>query len=267
MKKMRLVPACVAAVVALSLAACGGTSSDSANDCTLEVFAASSLSSALTEMSENVRIETGCDVTFKFGSSGSLAASIDAGATPDVFLSSGTGSVSAAGLDVNNARALVESRLAVITRKGSEAATEVTTVDDLLEKKWKLGLCAATAPCGELADAVLLNATNIYGAESGFSRESLADTEAINASDLLTKVEMGELDVVLGYASSCASNPDLVCTVIPDEMNGQQLGEKTTFYVTPLSDSTSTAQLLSYMNSTTFTQRLVADFGFEELAQ
>jgi hypothetical protein len=78
---------------------------------------------------------------------------------------------------------------------------------------------------------------------------------------------MGELDVVLGYASSCASNPDLVCTVIPDEMNGQQLGEKTTFYVTPLGNSASVAKLLSYMNSTKFTQRLVVDFGFEELTK
>ena len=264
---MRPLPACVVAVVAMSLTACGAASSDSVNDCNLEVFAASSLSSALTEMTDELRSETGCDVTFKFGSSGSLAASIDAGATPDVFLSSGTGSVNAAGLDVSRARALVESRLAVIARKGSEAAMAVKTLDDLREKKWQLGLCAATAPCGELADAVFLNATNIYGEEFGFSRESLADTEAINASDLLTKVEMGELDVVLGYASSCASNPDLVCTVIPDEENGQQLGEKTTYFLTPLGDSASAAKLLGYMESKKFTQRLVADFGFEELTQ
>jgi molybdate transport system substrate-binding protein len=264
---MRLLPAGVVALVALSLTACGGASSDSANDCTLEVFAASSLSPALTEMIDDVRSETGCDVTFKFGSSGSLAASIDAGATPDVFLSSGTGSISAAGLDVSSARALVDSRLAVIAKKGSEAALAVKTVDDLLEKKWKLGLCAATAPCGELADAVLLNATNIYGEDSGFSRESLADTEVINASDLLTKVEMGELDVVLGYASSCANNPDLVCTVIPDEKNGQQLGEKTTYFLTPLGDSVGVTRLLDYMNSLKFLQRLIADFGFEELTK
>ena len=264
---MRPLHACVVAVLGLSLAACGGASSDSADNCTLEIFAASSLSSALNEMSDELRSETGCEVTFKFGSSGSLAASIDAGATPDVFLSVGTRSVNAAGLDVSSARALVESRLAVITRRGSEAATAVETLEDLREKKWQLGLCAATAPCGELADAVLLNATNIYGDDSGFSREALADTEAINASDLLTKVEMGELDVVLGYASSCASNPDLVCTVIPDEENGQQLGEKTTYFLTPLGDSASAAKLLGYMESKKFTQRLVADFGFEELTQ
>jgi ABC-type molybdate transport system substrate-binding protein len=264
---MRPLSACVVAFVAMSLTGCGAALSDSVDNCTLEVFAASSLSSALTEMTDDVRSETGCDVTFKFGSSGSLAASIDAGATPDVFLSSGTGSVSVAGLDVSSARALVESRLAVIAKQGSEASLAVKTVDDLLDRKWKLGLCAVTAPCGELADAVLLNAMNIYGDDSGFSREALADTEAVNASDLLTKVEMGELDVVLGYASSCASNPDLVCTVIPDEMNGQKLGEKTTLYVTPLGNSASVAKLLSYMNSTKFTQRLVVDFGFEELTK
>jgi ABC-type molybdate transport system substrate-binding protein len=267
MRKMRPLPACVVAVVAMSLTACGGASSGSADDCSVEIFAASSLASALTEMTDDLRSESGCDVTFKFGSSGSLAASIDAGATPDIFLSSGTGSVSAAGLDVSSARALVESRLAVITKKGSEAASAVTTVDDVLEKRWQLGLCAATAPCGELADEVLLNAANVYGEDSGFSRESLADTEAINASDLLTKVEMGELDVVLGYASSCATSPGLVCTVIPDEKNGQQLGEKTTYFLTPLGDPASLAKLLAYMESRKFIQRLVGDFGFEELTQ
>jgi ABC-type molybdate transport system substrate-binding protein len=157
--------------------------------------------------------------------------------------------------------------LAIITSKGSDASREVIAIDDLLEKKWKLGLCATTAPCGELADEVLANAGDVFGNTFDFGRGELADTEAINASDLLTKVEMGELDVVLGYASSCASNPDLVCTVIPDEKNGQQLGEKTTFYVTPLGDSASTAQLLRYMNSAKFTQRLVADFGFEKLTR
>ena len=264
---MRPLPACVVAVIAMSLTACGGASSGSADTCSVEIFAASSLSSALTEMTDELRSESGCDVTFKFGSSGSLAASIDAGATPDVFLSSGTRSVSAAGLDVSSARAIVESRLAVITKKGSDASKAVEAVDDLLEKKWKLGLCAATAPCGELADSVLLNASNVYGIDSGFSRTSLADTEAINASDLLTKVEMGELDVVLGYVSSCASSPNLVCTVIPDEMNGQQLGEKTTYFLTPIGDSAGVSRLLNYMSSVKFTQRLVTDFGFEELTK
>jgi hypothetical protein len=78
---------------------------------------------------------------------------------------------------------------------------------------------------------------------------------------------MGELDVVLGYASSCATSPGLVCTVIPDEKNGQQLGEKTTYFLTPLGDPASLAKLLAYMESRKFIQRLVGDFGFEELTQ
>jgi hypothetical protein len=55
--------------------------------------------------------------------------------------------------------------------------------------------------------------------------------------------------------------------VIPDEMNGQQLGKKTTFYLTPLGDSASVEILLGYLESTKFAQRLVADFGFEELTK
>ena len=258
---------CVAAVVALSLTACGESSTDSADDCSVEIFAASSLSSALTAMTDELRTESGCDITYKFGSSGSLAATIESGATPDLFLSSGTTSVTASGLDVKTSRAIVESSLAIITSKGSDASREVIAIDNLLEKKWKLGLCATTAPCGELADEVLANAGDVFGNTFDFGRGELADTEAINASDLLTKVEMGELDVVLGYASSCAGNSDLTCAVIPADLDGRGLGEKTTYYVTPINDSSQVTRLLAYITSLKFSERLVTDFGFEALVK
>ena len=258
---------CVAAVVALSLTACGESSTDSADDCSVEIFAASSLSSALTAMTDELRTESGCDITYKFGSSGSLAASIEAGATPDLFVSSGTASVAAAGLDVNTSSPIVESSLAIITSAGSAAAKELVTVADLLQKKWKLGLCATTAPCGELADEVLTNAGDVFGNTFDFGRNALGDTEAVNATDLLTKVEMGELDVVLGYASSCASNSDLTCTVIPAEVDGRRLGEKSTYFVTPINGSSQVTRLLTFMTSAKFSERLVTDFGFEALVK
>jgi molybdate transport system substrate-binding protein len=258
---------CVAAVVALSLTACGENSTDSADDCSVEIFAASSLSSALTAMTDELRTESGCDITYKFGSSGSLAASIEAGATPDLFVSSGTTSVDAAGLDVKSSSPIVESSLAIITSAGSAAANELTTVTDLLQTKWKLGLCVTTAPCGELADAVLTNAGVVFGEQFDFGRDALADTEAVNASDLLTKIEMGELDVVLGYASSCAGKSDLTCTVIPADLEGRRLGEKTTYFVTPVNDSPQVTRLLAYITSVKFSERLVTDFGFEELVK
>ena len=267
MHDVRVKRVCVAAVAALSLTACGENVTDSADDCNIEVFAASSLSSALTDMTDELSTESGCDITYKFGSSGSLAASIEAGATPDLFVSSGTASVAAAGLDVNTSSPIVESSLAIITSAGSAAAKELTTVADLLQTKWKLGLCVTTAPCGELADAVLANAGDVFGEQFDFGRAALADTEAINASDLLTKVEMGELDVVLGYASSCAGRSDLTCTVIPADVEGRQLGEKTTYFVTSVNNSSQAARLLTFLTSLKFTERLVTDFGFEELVK
>lgn len=267
MLDVRTIRLCAAAIVALSLTACAENSNGSTGDCSAEIFAASSLSSALTDMTDELRTESGCDITYKFGSSGSLAASIEAGATPDMFLSSGTAAVSAAGLDVNTSRAIVESSLAIITSKGSAASRELIAIDGLLEKKWKLGLCVATAPCGELADDVLANAGDAFGEAFEFGRDALADTEAINASDLLTKVEMGELDVVLGYASSCAENPDLSCTVIPADMDGRPLGKKSTYFVTPINVSPQVTGLLGLMTSAKFSERLVTDFGFEPLVK
>lgn len=217
-------------------------------------------------MTTELRDIAQCEIAFKFGSSGTLAAMISSGAQPDFFLTSGTNAVQAANLDPSSARALVESHLAVITAKGTAAATTVTSVKDLLETKWKLGLCASSAPCGDLADLVLMNAIDVYGEEFDFSREALADTEAANSSDLLTKLQMGELDVVLGYASSCATNDKLVCTPIPDSTDGRHLGEKSTYYVTALGTSGATKELAEYMYSFKFSGRLVADFGFETLS-
>ena len=267
MHDVRVKRVCIATVAALSLTACGERGIDSADDCNMEVFAASSLSSALTVMADELSTESGCEITYKFGSSGSLAASIEAGATPDLFVSSGTASVAAAGLDVNTSSPIVESSLAIITSAGSAAAKELTTVADLLQTKWKLGLCVTTAPCGALADEVLTNAGDVFGGKFNFGRNALADTEAINASDLLTKVEMGELDVVLGYASSCAGNSDLTCTAIPADFEGRRLGEKTTYFVTPINDSSQVTRLLAYMTSVKFSERLVTDFGFEALVR
>ena len=263
---MKLLRSVCAFSLLLTLTACGGGESDSRFDCTTTIFAASSLSSALTEMTAELRDVAQCEIAFKFGSSGTLAAMISSGAQPDFFLTSGTNAVQAANLDPSSARALVESHLAIITAKGTAAATTVTSVKDLLETKWKLGLCASSAPCGDLADLVLMNAIDVYGEEFDFSREALADTEAANSSDLLTKLQMGELDVVLGYASSCATNNKLVCTPIPDSAEGRRLGEKSTYYVTALGTTESTEKLTKYIYSFKFPGRLVADFGFETLS-
>ena len=263
---MKPVRTMAAAGLILAMASCGGSGSTSKMGCTTNIFAASSLSSALTEMTSELRDIAGCEIAYKFGSSGTLAASVSSGAKPDFFISSGTGSLESAGLDSGAAHALVDSHLAVITLKGSEAESAVTTVKDLLVTKWKLGLCSAAAPCGELADTVLTNAIDVYGEEFDFSREALADTEATSSSDLLTKLQMGELDAVLGYASSCATNKKLVCTPIPDSTDGRHLGEKSTYYVSVMGDSPATKRLMEFIYSFKFSGRLVADFGFETLS-
>ena len=263
---MKFLQSACAFSLLFTLAACGGGDSESRFDCTTTIFAASSLSSALTEMTPEFRDVAQCEIALKFGSSGTLAAMISSGAQPGLFLTSGTNALQAADLEPSSARAIVESHLAIVTAKGTDADTTVTTVKDLLETKWKLGLCASSAPCGDLADLVLMNAIDVYGEEFDFSREALADTEAANSSDLLTKLQMGELDVVLGYASSCATNDKLVCRAIPDIVDGRHLGEKSTYYVTALGASEATKKLAEYISSSEFSGRLVADFGFETLS-
>jgi hypothetical protein len=55
--------------------------------------------------------------------------------------------------------------------------------------------------------------------------------------------------------------------VIPADLDGRGLGEKTTYYVTPINDSSQVTRLLTFTTSAKFSERLVTDFGFEALVK
>jgi molybdate transport system substrate-binding protein len=166
------------------------------------VFAAASLTDAFGEIADEFEAANpGVNVEPSFGASSALREQILAGAPADVFASANLSNmdrVVEADAAAGDPRTFATNRLEIVVPAGNPA--DVTGLaafgdDDLL-----VGLCAAEAPCGELARKALANA--------GVTPR--LDTEEPDVRSLLTKVEAGELDAGLVYATDALAAGDAV---------------------------------------------------------
>jgi molybdate transport system substrate-binding protein len=113
-------------------------------------------------------------------------------------------------------------------------------------------LCVATAPCGDLADSIL--------EKSGSTRKALADTESPSVEDLVSKIEMGELDAGIVYHSDCVNaqkNKRALCVSIPSDANATN-----SYYVAALNSRSVTQQFVDFVGSPAFTTSLQSKYGF-----
>lgn len=178
-------------LLAAACAACGNGGSDGGR---LTVFAASSLTEVFTEIGAAFEDAEGVEVTFSFAGSSSLREQIRSGAPADVF----------AAADEEVMRPLVEEALVdepvafaanrpvLALAAGNPGA--VASLTDLERADLLVGLCAPEVPCGRLARAVL--------EEAGV--DASLDTEEPDVRALLTKLEAGELDAGIVYATDVA---------------------------------------------------------------
>ncbi len=151
---MRALPIAVAA--ALLSAGCGSNPADQASSVrqvTLTVFAASSLSSAFTEIGDDFEAaHPGVTVRFNFAGSSDLAAQIQQGAPADVFASADTHTMDIAAIaDVldGSPRDFASNTLEIATPSGNPA--DVNALKDLARPDVKVVLCAKQVPCGSTA--------------------------------------------------------------------------------------------------------------------
>ena len=137
----------------------------------------------------------------------------------------------------------------------SRFASNITRIESLSKSSnpgIKVGLCVATAPCGVLADSILEKA--------GISRKAIADTESPSVEDLVSKIEMGELDAGIVYHSDCVNaqkNRRTVCISIPADANATN-----SYYVAALNIRKVTQQFVDFVSSPTFTTSLQVKYGF-----
>jgi molybdate transport system substrate-binding protein len=143
----------------------------------------------------------------------------------------------------------------IMVNTASRFADKIVSLADLSKSSnpgIKVGLCVASAPCGALADSILEN--------SGSTRSALADTESPSVEDLVSKIEMGELDAGIVYHSDCVNaqkNKRAICVTIPTEVNASN-----SYYVAALNTRNVTQQFVDFVSNATFTTSLQSKYGF-----
>jgi molybdate transport system substrate-binding protein len=202
------------AAALLALTACGGASGDGASGSaaaespggeltgTLTVFAAASLTDVFTDLGDQLEeANPGLDVQFNFAGSDALAAQITQGAPADVFASANEKQmkvVTAAGLQGADPTIFAENVLEIAVPKGNPG--HVTGLEDFENADLTLAVCAPSVPCGAAAQTVF-QAAGI---------DARPDTEETDVKAALNKVQLGEVDAALVYATDVEAAGDRV---------------------------------------------------------
>jgi molybdate transport system substrate-binding protein len=193
----RLAAAGMAAILAVSLAACGSSgtpaasssssSSTSAVSGTINVFAAASLTGTFTQLGKDFEAaHPGVKVVFNFAGSSALAQQINQGAPADVFASAAPKNMDQV-TDKGTATTFVKNELEIAVPKGNPG--RITGLKDFADKGRKIALCAEQVPCGAAAKKVFTAA--------GITPQPDSLEQDVKAA--LTKVSLGEVDAALVY--------------------------------------------------------------------
>ncbi|MFD9044609.1 molybdate ABC transporter substrate-binding protein [Streptomyces bottropensis] len=158
---------------------------------TVTVFAAASLKESFTTLGKRFEEEhPGTKVTFSFGGSDSLAASITGGAPADVFASASPKTmaiVTDAGDVSGTPTTFVRNQLEIATTPGNPDG--IDSLKDLTGSGLKVVLCDKAVPCGAAAQKALDAA--------GLKLTPVSYEQDVKAA--LTKVELKEADAAVVY--------------------------------------------------------------------
>lgn len=178
----------------------------------LLVSAASSLTDAFGRIERDFeQANPGVDVVLNLAGSATLREQILEGAPVDVFASANLENmyqVMAAGETVGSPEVFARNRLQIAVPEGNPAG--VDGLVDFSKENLFLGLCADSVPCGDLARETLANA--------GITAS--IDTNEPGVRSLLAKIETGELDAGITYATDIVAADGAVEAVdIPDDVS------------------------------------------------
>jgi molybdate transport system substrate-binding protein len=178
-------------VMSLVVVGCGGGS-----DTEILVSAAASLTDAFGEIEAAYeQLNPGVDVILNTGGSSTLREQILAGAPVDVFAAANEANIAAivaAGEAGTDPVVFASNRMQIAVPPGNPAGVEGLSA--FSDEELLIGLCAAGVPCGDLAMEIL--------GQAGIAAS--VDTNEPNVRALLTKVEAGELDAGIVYATDVA---------------------------------------------------------------
>ncbi|WP_458242583.1 molybdate ABC transporter substrate-binding protein [Streptomyces sp. MAI_2237] len=169
---------------------------------TVTVFAAASLQESFTTLGKEFEKEhPGTKVTFNFGGSDTLAASITGGAPADVFAAASpkTMAIVTGEKDVVGTPAtFVRNQLEIATLPGNPQ--KVSSLKDLTRSGLKVVLCDKMVPCGAAAQKAL-DASKLKLAPVSYEQD---------VKSALTKVELKEADAAVVYKTDVTAAGDKV---------------------------------------------------------
>ena len=189
---------------------------------TLNIFAASSLTEAFTEMATNFEAANpNVTVIFNFAGSQTLKTQIEEGAPADVFASANKPemeSLIASGFVATDAAQIfLLNRLVVILPSENHIGLE--KLQDLARPGVKLVLAAEEVPVGSYTRQSLELMKGQFGMD--FKDRVFANvvSNEDNVRQVVAKVQLGEADAGIVYTSDTVAVPDLKKIVIPAELN------------------------------------------------
>ena len=178
----------------------------------IRVSAASSLRHAFDALEVAFEDQNpGVDLVLNLAGTATLREQILEGAPVDVFASADIESMTAVadvGLTAGEPRVFARNTMAIAVPLGNPGG--VSGLEDLERDELAVGLCAAPVPCGALARDVLANG----GVEASI------DTNELNVTSLLTKIESGDLDAGIVYTTDVVGAEGAVESLaIPEDWN------------------------------------------------
>ncbi|MFF3447842.1 molybdate ABC transporter substrate-binding protein [Streptomyces sp. NPDC002667] len=172
---------------------------------TVTVFAAASLKETFTELGEEFeKAHPGTKVTFSFGGSDTLAASIKGGAPAEVFAAASPTTmkiVTDAGDASGTPATFARNQLEIATLPGNP--DRIASLNDLTKSGLKVVLCDKTVPCGAATQKVLDAA--------GVKLTPVSYEQDVKAA--LNKVVLKEADASLVYKTDVKAAGDKVTGV------------------------------------------------------
>ena len=217
--------AAVSLLSVVSLAACGGSASNSSTGAAagaasasgsgasqkatgkVTVLAAASLQKAFEEIEKTVEKDNpGLDVTFDFQGSQDLVSSLASGNSADVLATANNSTMKTAADQklVGNQTEFATNVLTLIVPKGNPK--KITGLDSSLDGA-NLVICAPEVPCGE--------ATKKLAEAQGITLNPVSEEQKV--TDVRGKVESGEADAGIVYTTDAAAAKDKADKIdIPD---------------------------------------------------
>lgn len=242
MKRDKILSLLLAALLTLSLTACGGTAetqTDTKTDTQTEeteiiVFAAASMTETLTELKAVYEeAHPGVTITYNFDSSGTLKSQIQEGAACDLFISAGqkqmnqmditaSAEVNTEGLDIVDTDTrvdLLENRVTLVVPEGNPK--NINSFDDLaaaLESGGVL-LCMGNSdvPVGQYTQKILA----YYGLDETALANAGRITYGTNVKEVTTQVSEASVDCGVIYCTDAFSANLTVVDSATAEMCGQ----------------------------------------------